>query len=795
MSSPKARRQRHLLVGLQAAQAARARLPEALRQWLEAEQREVHRRVDRRLIDQGEGDEVPAEFLPEAGNTFVLESAWVPASEVEVFSSSPAVRLVRTHRGERQVLMLWHPLAWPLIRPVVRGRDPGPRFFAAATASVRTMLLWPVARGVAPFFAKLALPRLLAGANRGLGAHDARTSTQATRLMDALGSQRALRFTMLREPFAVVPVAAPTCGSIVREVPKGRWLPWFAFRDHRLVEPLLARWAEQAVNAGAAAEVHSQNLLVGVDRSGQPTGRLALRDLDGVTVDLPYVGRAFPALAPLTARLVQARSAVGDEPWEGLRASVSHLVGGAAYSLGAQVRMKDALARWLDGQPVVEAVEARRARRLRLPRVPVTTRTFLEREQGLNDQVRDPRFFAQVNHDAVPTRFLASAGERWPVDAIEVPVDEVSVFGRSMPVTLRRAMFVRRNGRSFVRLFVHPMMRDRLGMLIAKYGLRSTPWTASATSSPRSLVLWNARGEAFGLKVSLDVELLGLSRLIEEGKLRRAVAVDACLKSLPQDLGVTIMREPVSVLFHELGFGQIGRVIPPAANRAVPGFGLLAEGGVLDRVPRGELLSRLEQWVFAPLARVAAQLMFQHGLLGQLHQQNVCFGLDARGVPDGTLVLRDLDSFSVDVAMRALRGRTLAPLGPSGGTPAQLKTLDAEAGYDPAWAHSIRADFGFLAERLARRRGVEGTREGVWGALDRAFLRQAQRHLGVEVVRDELAWVLKRRRGAGDAQPHVEAPSTLWSAPDDRKTALYSVNAMVHAFKARARSGSARRHR
>lgn len=768
----------------------------------------MHRRVDAALLDAGTHDALDARYWPEARATLLLPSVWLADEALETFGGRGAPRgLTRRRRGRTERLFLWHPAVADRLGSL--GGSRGPRLFAAVTSSSRTLLCWPAeGDAIEPFFAKLSVPLELAGAPRTITAHHARRWTD----VDALVRRLPSRLRFVSEPLGLVPRAAPDLGLVVRAVPLGRWRPFFAFTHpraapmseraaKRLLSQVVDVWLHAAVELGLGLELHAQNLLVEVDGSAWPTGKFAFRDLDGVTADACFLERRWPRLGPLLERIRGHRAGVFDDVDEALLDGFYRFfLGGPAAGVGERLGSRrrgqtlalDVLSHRLGvnatkPEEVRAEVHRRRALALRPPRPPRPVARFLSREHGPNERTRDPRFFAPVSLAPLPTPYQPGPRTVFALDALELSDAEVERLGAD-GAGLQRVV---RDGVTRWRLFVHPFMRGRLGVLEATAPLRPTPFFAAPTSSPRSLMVWDRRGRAFGLKVSLDVELLGLSRLVHTSKLRRALAVDACFSAIPattkRRLGFDVLREPAALNVLERGDGQLVRTLPPFLGDLVPGFGLFAPGGFFDRQPSEGLPRLLADLVFRPLARLSAFLFFEEGLVGQLHQQNVLFRCDARGVPDGRLVLRDLDAFDLDTRVRRFRGRPLEPL--ALGSAAELHLEDAVHGYDDAWAVSCRADFAFLAERLLRRKGFGDDRLAglVFQPLDVEFLFAARTHLGEELIRAEVDWVLararpKRRLGVAPFAVIEDLPPSAWWAGADRKRPGYSVNALVNAM-------------
>lgn len=662
-----------------------------LRDWIAAERR-VHRRVDRRLIDPGTLEGVDPYYLPERGNTFELPCFEVPRSRVHVFGDAP----------DGPVRFFVHPLALPKYRAWLKGAKPGPRFFATPTSSTRTVFAWNEHEA---FCVKVTLPGQLAGEPRIVTAGLARDAVEATRALRGL--RGGLR--ILPEPLGVVPRDPRLGGWLLRELPRHDLTPWFALEHpERHIGPFLRAWMTSAIDHGWVADVHAQNVLAG-------GGGYWVRDLDSVWRDDPEL--------------------------EGVRTSLhTYFLGGPArrhralffrelakHCGAAVARDADAFAQWLEdrrherkrGQATFPSSSAHDRRTVPTGKVACPLfRRWLRLEQTVNPRRRDPKRFARVSLSQLPERFRPESQPVWRLPYFVAPLDRVRVHGEARP----KALFVRRGG---VRVFFHPMMASHYALDVLEYGAGTQTFWATPTASPRSVVVWNDRHAPFGLKLSLDVELLGINRLVEDSKLMRAVAVSSVLR------GVRVLREPVSVATGEKDYGFIYRELLPDMNALTPGFSAEFDA---RRLPA--------------LVSAFAELAFGQGLIGDLHQQNVLFG------PGGEVVLRDLDSFKCDADQRALKGLR---------TPAGMK-VDARA-YDRAWRDELRGEWLYLAPRSQRRR--------LAGRLDVLIMRAAQRHLGSRIVAAELAHLA--RRG--------------WRTLSHGGEPLYSLDAMVRAFKLRSRRG------
>lgn len=701
---------------------------------------------------------------------------------------------------------------------------------------MRTVLAWsPGARAPRPFFAKLSLPVVLAGERRTVTRDRAAEWVAVSRTLERLAHPAGLQ--PLLEPLAIVPRDGSPAGYSVREIPPTArrvdraLVPWFAlgaqprplvrdlarraqaplrdFVRRRLLRPFLAAWMRSALEDGWVADVHAQNLLVELDRARLPTGRFFVRDLEDVSIDARHVERRRPALAgmPPEADALDLTAA--------LRTSLHrHFLGGPVHALvragvarsdffdeleramraagqgppGRALHDPDAFAQW---------VEDRRHDRLPRPQVPRDLARWIEREQRLNDRRRNPRFFAPVSLRRLPQRFDPRERPVWRLEWMEVPLERVRLEADRVPATLRRALFVRRGGERAVRFFVHPFMRERYGLDLAEHGGRRGPFWATPTASPRSLVVWHEtdRSLRFALKLSMDVALQRVGRLLRASKLSRAVAVNGCLEAIParerRALGVAVLPEPLSLRTEEKPFGTIARCLLPDMDALVPGFSLFAGADPLALRLAGPgaeaAVAFVESRVFPPLVRAFAGLALGYGLVGDLHQQNALFRTGADGRLTGELVLRDLDSFQTDAGLRLLRGLTLAPFARRHGSLDDLRLDLGSALHAEVWCREVRAEWCWLAEEMLRRhaprlggrarvrRALAGRR--LWARMDELVLAEAARWLGDGVVEAELRQVDRRGHGTRSRT------AARWSDARDRQVPLYSLGAMVHAWK------------
>ncbi len=784
------------------ARAALDVLPPSLQTWLHAEQTRRTPAVNPRLLNAGGVDQVPPQWLPQAAHVWRLPTRWVPRDMVDVWRA-PGVALPFNPMRRGRVLVLLHPLA-DFRAAWLADAVEGPAWWATATASTRTVLVWSPRQDTIPFFAKLSIPRVIAAEHRGLDASQVASSVGKTQLLQAWSQRRALQF--LGEPWGVSIRDGTPAGYLVRTVPprvlagRRHLVPWFSFARRSLVQPLVHALVEAAVTLGAVGEAHAQNLLVELDASRHPTGRFVMRDLEGVSFDLGHLERCGARALVKTLPVVTHREDDYDTLDHARAAQQSlhtFLLGGPLHALNLSSTflhrvLRTAMRRLDPGCAVVPGAEgyARwledvRWRRQMHPRVPPPLRAWLHREQHVNDRVRHPTLFARMDLGGLPLHHDPKRAPVFELESLLVPLEDVELIPARLPASWRALFLVQRGEQTLVRFPIHPAATGQYVLDIAQHGLERGVLVGTPTASPRSLVVWrkDGKGQPFGLKLSLDVEIQHITRLLRRGKLQRAVAVTHALDALRLD-GVKLMREPVTLRLKHQDHGTIVREIPDDTRRLVPGFSMFAvEQSPLLRGDPARLFHRVVRHVFAPLVSAAAQLLFGQGLLPDLHQQNVLFG------PRGTLWIRDLDSFKTDVDVRVRRGLSMASWLQSPGSCEDLKLTETARWYDDAYGKQLRAEWVFLAQRLL---GTHHT-ERLYRVMDGLLLRHAAHHLGLDVVVEELRHVTRHRRQLLPPVDDVNALVALWqrlprSAVLDGQqptSAVFSVNAMVHGWRRR----------
>jgi hypothetical protein len=796
----------------------------SLAQWLHAESRMARPRVDSRLIDTGSRSEIPSNYWP--GSHFQIPTYWVPLHSVNVFQTQCNRALRTFFERPKCVLLPLHPLnKQAAIHPEWKT---GPTLQAMATASMRTVFVEADA-GRPPFFLKLSIPMHFNGEWRGLTAADVARAIGTTRVLDALNKTKSLQgFRFLRESYGASDGGSG--GFVVREIPVSVFenrtflKPFFSLlsssstkrRDKALVDSLVDTALFSAVQLGFVPALHSQNVLAECSAQGTPLGRWWIRDLEDVSLDLNFIARKLGTNSTLLQSLPVVHSVqrdfAQDECAQALRDSFQLLMGGPLFALDEARKTNSAFRshavkrieektghRVCNGDDFQSCIEWLRDKQ-HTTRIPFfSMNPWLNSEQLENSRVRDSTLFAPVDFSNLPRPLWPEEQLTWPLQALEVPKKQAVVYGQ-IPKRLR-PFFCGPNGS--LRIPFHPAMKESLGLDLALYKTTSLPIETTLTASPRSLVCAPKNGSHFGLKVPLDVELLKISRLLSRSKLQRAVAVNECLslisKRTRQQVGFDFFEEPAALALNDgtnvPTLACIVRTFPMSVNTLKPGFCVFSNDNVrallsMNPAARFEFLRR--QFI-EPLVNVSSFLMFEEGLIGDWHQQNVLFTPPKKGQL-GTVVLRDLDSVKTDIQLRKLRHKTCHPFETSRGTADDLKTQESQSCYDVSWREQVRGEWSFLMARCFP--DSYEFKAQLYAAFDCAMLQAAARHLGTDIVVNEMRYVISHRvpklhRATWLAQlqkmnvEHVVKtfPAHFLHWQRDVRAPVYSLNAMVAAWK------------
>lgn len=287
---------------------------------------------------------------------------------------------------------------------------------------------------------------------------------------------------------------------------------------------------------------------------------------------------------------------------------------------------------------------------------------------------------------ALPEQYTPLAQQTFEIPTVLIPADQTDVFEveGAREAWAESVLNVELRGRKYVRLFIHPLEKERWAKL--PY---STPdpekWIATPCSSSRSLLVTNAAKtlRPFVAKTSLNFTLAGVFRTISREQARRAVQASAFYGDMMKETGGKIPHTTKTWTFfsESAALGVKGddrqltilRGIPADADRVtyLPLYALVADKGGdrwLDELFRASgARDRLEfVWneIAKPLIEFHAMIHVDNGMVTELHQQNAMLRVDAATGRVLGLAVRDMDGHSIDYSARKhLLGKSL----PAGG--------------------------------------------------------------------------------------------------------------------------------
>lgn len=319
--------------------AAQDQLPPEEAQLLMYEQKYVNRSLDTTKIIALVNKQ-SHQYSPEGQQIFEVKSYWLPASRLNVFEDelgdpklSTKFRRQNTN-GQQEILFLVHPESEGFYRKLLANAPTGPQFFATATASSRTLMMWSGNHPEEVFFGKLSLDKEVAGVVRTIPKGEVARSVGISKILGLAHLETPTSFGFLPEFFGVMPKGMERGGMILRALPHKyttgtrRLIPMFAlytrpgsrtlspiekminqtdlspqdFISLKILRPFAEQWVDLAVNHGITMEAHAQNFLMEVDLKGMPTGKFVHRDFGGFNINLQFRrtrNLAMPELLPV----------------------------------------------------------------------------------------------------------------------------------------------------------------------------------------------------------------------------------------------------------------------------------------------------------------------------------------------------------------------------------------------------------------------------------------------------------------------------------------------------------------
>ena len=304
---------------------------------------------------------------------------------------------------------------------------------------------------------------------------------------------------------------------------------------------------------------------------------------------------------------------------------------------------------------------------------------LLHEEQNLHnkDLWGASAFSSNINPDYVPEK-----NPKFPLPYYLIPEDEAKfLHAMSLDEKVASQLMLRVSGKKHFKLFVHPESEAHYEFLKNAYryiGPEETEFTASPTSSYRSLVVWNhndADKKPFIAKVSLDKNVIGsIDRLVSENEVERSVANQKVLDSIgknkleamnvkvyPESAGLVIKKD-IPGAPEKLG-GQLIREIPnDVVDSKAKWFSFSAlmspnkNPPVIMSVIKASGLSSeqfFDKYMIDGYLDMFEKLSLQTGMNFEPHSQNLCFETTTDLMPTGKWVLRDFGGVWPDVITMA----------------------------------------------------------------------------------------------------------------------------------------------
>jgi|GEM_PF-2998377 len=324
-------------------------------------------------------------------------------------------------------------------------------------------------------------------------------------------------------------------------------------------------------------------------------------------------------------------------------------------------------------QPVSRAQQSETPAHALATRAPDLSELILW-EQTVNEKIENTDEFATIKKIRLPEAYRPESQKVFPLWTVEVPEERIQLF-QTGPTPEDR-VFVKRNGKRFVKFYVHPKSEK----LFRKY-LPDAKWSsgldAAATSSYRSLLAWDRKNpleRPFGVKVSLDAEIGQVWRVLKKDQIETSAAMSAWLNSVDRKTwekrGALFMDEPVNAFLKgpDLGFSFREYPHPPKGRHLVPLFSYYSKRAnnkeplIVEALRNSgeDARSWVDKNIIEPQTRHYTRMLIEEGVAGVPHEQNVLVEVASKGEPTGRFMYRDLGGFSIDAEMRSAAKKNLS---------------------------------------------------------------------------------------------------------------------------------------
>ncbi|MBC7713512.1 MAG: hypothetical protein H7177_09240 [Rhizobacter sp.] len=308
---------------------------------------------------------------------------------------------------------------------------------------------------------------------------------------------------------------------------------------------------------------------------------------------------------------------------------------------------------------------------------------LLNEEQNLHNK---DLWGAKAFDSNIAPEYVPEANPKFPLAYYLMPEEDAKFLqADSLDKRISSQLMQMIDGKKYFKLFVHPESEAHYEFLKANYKYVSqdeTEFTASPTSSYRSLVVWdhtNKKKKAFIAKVSLDKNVIGsIDRLVSENEVERSVAnqkvFDKIGKEELEKMHVKVFPESAGLVLDQempgapkkLG-GQLIREIPDGVVESKTKWLSFSALMSPNRKPRPLIMDVIkasglssydfyEKYMINSYIKMFEELSLKQGMNFEPHSQNLCFevGMDLK--PTDNWVLRDFGGVWPDVITMAKNG-------------------------------------------------------------------------------------------------------------------------------------------
>ena len=291
---------------------------------------------------------------------------------------------------------------------------------------------------------------------------------------------------------------------------------------------------------------------------------------------------------------------------------------------------------------------------------------------------------SEVNAD-----FLAQSKKVFDVPYLFIPAEDLHVeLAKGFQKQISSHLIVKKNGKSFVRFFIHPESLELYDKLVKKYGVAGF-YQAVATSSSRTVLAADPTRPNVPpvfLKLSLAKLHGNLGRVIPAWEVRRSVrnteqlVSSAEIDSLAnahiisefagvyidkkEELGFRIDADQGTVFEHGFILRDASFIEQYKNYSVVPLFHFFSSHNgapplivsywkkARETNSRLTFMDYLSQALIQPFIRMNLPLMVRHGVFPQIHGQNILLGLDKKTKQIKHIFHRDIGSFKTDYRLR-----------------------------------------------------------------------------------------------------------------------------------------------